>query len=395
MSVAATRGPIGAPLSTVGRVADPSVIKMNALWTIALFASREYLPQSREPQPIGFSKVVNQLDHGRDFLALFEVVVSTTQGRRNPRMYAVALQKFTSYPALRARLGALFPAALAYGRRRDPSMAELPMTLRNARRVRDGIEDRDAAGKTALIRAANAGRHTDALDLIGAGADINATCPNGDTALFMAALERHADTVRHLIHARADINAARRVHEVLAGTTPLFAAASVGDVIIVDLLIAARANPNAATVTQTTPLHAAAHNNYWRVAQSLIGARANVHSPNRHGTTPLHTAAVRGHAGVVADLLRAKADANVVRTVGLADRLTPLIAAAAKGHVTTVDSLLRARANPDSATRAGLTAWDVAARGKHGNVLARLPTDPLTALARRVLLAVRWVEPKP
>ena len=64
----------------------------------------------------------------------------------------------------------------------------------------EALEDEDARGATALWTACNLGHEEDALDLIEAGADVNAACTAGGSverwnALYRACEGGHAATV--------------------------------------------------------------------------------------------------------------------------------------------------------------------------------------------------------
>ena len=65
-------------------------------------------------------------------------------------------------------------------------------------------------GKTALMRAAEAGDAESVQRLIDAGANVNATDMSGRTALMWAALGGHAGVVRLLLYAGADAYASHK-----------------------------------------------------------------------------------------------------------------------------------------------------------------------------------------
>jgi len=90
--------------------------------------------------------------------------------------------------------------------------------------------------------------------LLDAGAAINATNSDGDTALIMTASSGRFDVVRLLLDSKADIQAASK-----AGLTGLFMASMNGHIDVVRLLLDSKANVNLAgqqtTVTIMVPKH--------------------------------------------------------------------------------------------------------------------------------------------
>jgi serine/threonine protein kinase len=64
----------------------------------------------------------------------------------------------------------------------------------------------DAAGGTALIKAARRGRDSVSRKLLSKGADVNQRDADGSTALMEASLNNHKDTVKVLLERGADVN---------------------------------------------------------------------------------------------------------------------------------------------------------------------------------------------
>ena len=123
-----------------------------------------------------------------------------------------------------------------------------------------------------------------------------------------------------------------------------------------------------------TPLQAAAESGHLDIVESLLTANANVNAAagSSYGQTALQAAAAGGHLKVVQRLLVAKADVNAAAGNGGNGR-TALQAAAAGGHFDVVDMLLAANANVNAtADGCGRTALEAAAEGGHLDVVQRL-----------------------
>ncbi len=122
------------------------------------------------------------------------------------------------------------------------------------------------------------------------------------------------------------------------GFSALGLAAFFGHLAIVELLLAAGADPSAPArnTMQVTPLHSAiAHGNpetARALAQLLLAHGADVNVAQAGGWTPLHQAAAHGHVDVVAMLLAHGADPNA----GSADGRKPIDLARAANHLEAV-----------------------------------------------------------
>ena len=143
----------------------------------------------------------------------------------------------------------------------------------------------------------------------------------------------------------------------------------------------------------TTPLHWAVDRDAPEIVQLLIRAGANVNAANRYGATPLWLAAVNGNATTIGMLLEAGADARPThrRRRDRADGRrahgegrcrqrccshaapiptsprswrgqTALMWAAAEGHAAVIDALVARGANVDARSNGGFTPLLFAAR---------------------------------
>uniref|UniRef100_A0A665SW84 Uncharacterized protein n=1 Tax=Echeneis naucrates TaxID=173247 RepID=A0A665SW84_ECHNA len=148
--------------------------------------------------------------------------------------------------------------------------------------------------------------------------------------LVQAIFNRNAEEVQLLLHKKEDVNALDQERR-----TPLHAAACVGDVHIMDLLIES-AEANARDKFWQTPLHVAAANRATRCAEALLTQLSNLNMADRTGRTALHHSAQR-HVDVVKLLVSRSADKSCKDKQGY----TPLHAAAASGHIEIVKYLLR------------------------------------------------------
>lgn len=94
------------------------------------------------------------------------------------------------------------------------------------------LNAKDAKGRTPLMFASLRDRCNIVKILLGKGADANATGDKGETALLLACLGGHARIARELVKKGADVNSRTR-----RGSTPLMAASRIGSLDTVQLLL--------------------------------------------------------------------------------------------------------------------------------------------------------------
>ncbi|NIP13689.1 MAG: TonB family protein, partial [Pseudomonas stutzeri] len=233
----------------------------------------------------------------------------------------------------------------------EPDHPDLATTLENyAELLRETQRNAEAAemearaarirGETPLMAAAGEGHADTIRTLLAAGADVNAKENVYEvTALMVAAQKGHVAAVEVLLEAGADVNA-----EAKGGETPLMAAAINGHTAVVEALLAAGADPNATTEVGETPLLRAAFHGHAEVVDALLAAGADVNVKPQDGTTPLVYATMQDHTAIVRFLLDAGADVNAKDK----DGWTALMWAASKGNSAAVKALLAKGAAADS-----------------------------------------------
>lgn len=159
-------------------------------------------------------------------------------------------------------------------------------------------------------------------------------CEDPESGRWFAAGTGQVDDLRDAVDAGIDVDAGRD------GWTPLLCAASHGEPAVVDLLLAAGADPDLAIGGQPTPLALAAAAGDGPSIDLLVRAGADLDSP-MGGTTPLVEAATTDHVDVLEQLLAAGAAVDAPDDEGA----TALVHAAG-GHPESVAVLLEHGADP-------------------------------------------------
>jgi ankyrin repeat protein len=204
-------------------------------------------------------------------------------------------------------------------------------------------------------------------------ADVNATEPDGMTALHWAAQQGDSETAELLIQAGAKVNATTRY-----GVSPLALAADTGNPVLIEALVKAGADVNATSPEGVTPLMTAARVGKIDALQALLnhGAREAVNAQEQwKGQSALMWAAGEGHVAALKVLVDAGADVQARSKAGF----TSLLFAVRNGHQAALQQLLAAGANPNDKVE-GAAQTDRAGGG--GNVSRRgqpTPGDPPTS----------------
>ena len=113
------------------------------------------------------------------------------------------------------------------------------------------------------------------------GADV-IKAANGWSPLCMATQNGHLAVVMYML-AFCDVD----VNDLLS---PLYLAAAIGHLKLVECLLSHNANVNLASFSGATPLFIAAQNGYPTVVDYLLKKGGNVHKANNNGVTPLDIA---------------------------------------------------------------------------------------------------------
>jgi ankyrin repeat protein len=222
------------------------------------------------------------------------------------------------------------------------------------------------AANDTLADLIQAGHRDDALEMIGAGTDVNAAQGDGTTPLHWAVYKIDAELAAALLKRGANANAMNNY-----GSTPLAEAVKVGDAKLVELLLDAGANVEAPNEDGQTALMLAARAGALDVAQVLVGHGADVNTRETwRGQTALMWAADGDFPELAQFLIASGADVHVRAFANEWDAqissepraqyrptggLTPLLYAARSGCTRCVRAMLEAEAdinqpNPDGVT---------------------------------------------
>lgn len=140
--------------------------------------------------------------------------------------------------------------------------------------------------------------------LLQKGADINYV--HGDkNALLTSAFGRQEIFMQFLLARKANLNVTSK-----DGDTPLWKAASSGNIENVVRLIKAGAKVNQTNKQGYSPLHAAASSGHVKVVEFLIKNKANLNQKTKTGLTPLNSAQLENCIQVVDTLKKAGAKEN-------------------------------------------------------------------------------------
>jgi ankyrin repeat protein len=225
------------------------------------------------------------------------------------------------------------------------------------RRLVDAVRDQDKQAVEQLLKSRT---------------DVNAPEVDGTTALHWAANQNDAELVDRLIRAGANVNAANRY-----GVPPLVVAVAHGRATsVVERLLKAGADPNRALKEGETALMAAARTGNVIVVKLLLayGAEPNP-AEGWRGQTALMWAAAENQLEVVKTLLEGGARIDATSSTGF----TPLMFAVRAGHQEVARAMLDAGASAGQTLKDGTSALTLAAlnaRWELGTLLLEYGADP-------------------
>jgi ankyrin repeat protein len=162
-----------------------------------------------------------------------------------------------------------------------------------------------AEGPQSLVDLIRAGNREAVLAAITSPAvNVNATEPDGSTALLWATYKVDHEMVRALLKAGAKASVTNNY-----GSTPLTEAVKLADIDLVRMLLDAHADPNSPNQDGQTALMLASSLGSLEIVQLLVNHGANVNAvENFRGQTALMWAAAENHADIVDLLLAHHAD---------------------------------------------------------------------------------------
>lgn len=253
--------------------------------------------------------------------------------------------------------------------------------------------------------------------LLDAGADINATIKNGETALIWAAHSGHVEGLKYLLRRGANVNAIcskdSSVYEALLTVDPNFsgkcnafnisycrffpeamralveAGADPNDMYCLDRLILILEddndflkflvdngfNLNMQDETGETLLLQSLIANKTEIVEEVIKLGADVNVGSREGNiTPLMLAVLKEDKKMVELLLKHGAKPDAVASTDDTQGITALHLAASKGNFHIVKLLLKHGATPDKADSDGFNAFDIATKQGHDKLAEFLKT---------------------
>jgi ankyrin repeat protein len=176
-----------------------------------------------------------------------------------------------------------------------------------------------AAADDPLVRAAAGGDTAAVRALLKQGHDVNATGPDGATALHWAVLADDLTTVEALLRAGARVSQTN-----VLGVPPIYVAAQNGNAAMLRRLLDAKADVNSADATGDTLLMAAVRAGSADSVQLLIerGANVNAAEPDL-SQTALMWAARENNPAIMRALLTAGAKVDIATRVGLKPAVRP------------------------------------------------------------------------
>lgn len=202
-------------------------------------------------------------------------------------------------------------------------------------------------------------------ELLAQGAELNATTDkSGETSLHLSARYARADAAKRLLDAGADVNCPDNT-----GRTPLHTAVAADARGVFQILLRNRAtNLNSRMKDGTTPLILAARLAIEGMVEDLITADADINAADDYGKTALHWAAAVNNVEAVNTLLmhHANRDAQDDKDE------TPLFLAAREGSLEACKALLDNFANREITDHMDQSPRDIALGRQHHDIVRLL-----------------------
>ena len=218
------------------------------------------------------------------------------------------------------------------------------------------------ATESSLADAAEKSDRAAIRTLLKQRADVNASQPDGMTALHWAAYRDDLEMAKLLCEAKAQISVTNHY-----GVTPLSLACQNGNAAMVELLLDRGADANTTLRGGETVLMTAARTGKPGPVQALLKRGADVNAKERRGQTALMWAAADGHIEVVELLIMAGAD---IRATLPDSGFTPFFFAARDGRTEVVRALLKAGINVNEATDSRRAVGKAPSKGTSALILA-------------------------
>jgi uncharacterized protein len=227
-----------------------------------------------------------------------------------------------------------------------------------------------------LVKAVQSGDREAAIKLLGQGVDVNASEPDGTTALQWAVHRDDADLVDRLLRAGAKANTINDY-----GSSPMSEAAINGNVAVIEKLLKAGANVESSNGDGQTALMIVARTSNVAAAKLLLDRGANVNKVEQwRSQTALIWAAAESQPAMVKELIARGADVNARSMVNNWERqvtsepraihrpaggLTPLLYAAREGCIECVKHLVAGKADLNLTDPEGITPLIMAVTNGH------------------------------
>ena len=231
------------------------------------------------------------------------------------------------------------------------AFADEPEAIVALLKAEASVEARDSSETTALLVAAEHGSACAAEALLDGGANVNFRGGPGDaewSALDLAAVRGHLDTMAKVVRHGADVNARNS-----RGYTALHHAAFANKPEAISSLADAGADVGAVDAAGWSPLHDAASEGASDAVAALLRRGANGNLLDNEGRSALHLAAQYGHTEATELLLTAGTD--VTLRFGKSEN-TPLDSAVVEGHLSVMRAIIRRGADVNAVDSVGRTA---------------------------------------